>query len=594
MRLRYFVPFIAGLLALLYAIFEHSEPAGLPEPVYLIAEVFIIVVVWPVTTWLTLTWIAQHLRTVDVAEAQLRALHEISHEAITTGDMEGLVDIITGMCERVLGPVATSLIMRDHPDDAWVLAGTHRVDIEQQATLEALLQRAGPNLECPQCGILAAAIDPNCPALAAWRIGLRPPTASQICLALSAEHPPSALLYVYLTDRQRILPDELWVLELSAATLAVVLDNARLRARTLQMFREVEQAVPYQKNLGDILQRTLADIATAHWARSGAIFIKSQNSADPRLSLVASWPEKEIDPGLLLPASQAVSEGRLVVAAEPGQEGRVTAVPLVAEGMSLGAIVLTGQHPFHALQIGFLTVAAGAVALIIRNSQLYSSLESQVVLEERNRLAREVHDGLAQGLGFLSLKAYEADGLLDQERWVAARRVLLEMREEIHNLNAEARQTVVGLYWRGKKGDKLAERLREYARDFSARKGLHVSVTMDMDDEPPLTSQQDLQIFRIVQEALANAHRHARAHHVSVRVEAGPREVTLEVTDDGVGLQQPSPNPAVHVGMRVMRERAEAMGGRLSLDAVPGRGTTVRVTVPLENSQSPFEAKSSV
>jgi signal transduction histidine kinase len=232
------------------------------------------------------------------------------------------------------------------------------------------------------------------------------------------------------------------------------------------------------------------------------------------------------------------------------------------------------------------------MALTIRNSQLYAELESQAVMEERNRLAREVHDGLAQSLGFLNFKMQQVDRLLAREQWEVARQALREMREGVQDLYTEVRLTIQDLRWPSSEDDQgLDERLHQYVTAFAARTNLDVS--LEVDGEPHLSPQEEAHLFRIVQEALANVRKHAQAQRVWVRLRAGPEETTLEVEDDGKGLSPAAypqdsvrsaslrdlPDIAEHFGLRIMQERAEAMGGRLSLRSVPGQGTRLQVTV---------------
>jgi signal transduction histidine kinase len=251
------------------------------------------------------------------------------------------------------------------------------------------------------------------------------------------------------------------------------------------------------------------------------------------------------------------------------------------------------QHRFSPAQQAFLQVAAGMIALMIRNSQLYARLESQAVLEERNRLAREVHDGLAQGLGFLNFKMQQVDRLLARDQGEAARQALGEMRDGIQDLYAEVRQTIQDLRWLPEDGRGLSERLHQYVLDFGDRTGIDVS--LDVGGELNLSPHEELHLFRIVQEALANVHKHAGAQHAWVRLRAEPDATILEIEDDGTGFSAEASSQNVastgasgHFGLRIMQERAEAMGGRLSLHSVPGQGTRLQVRLNTPLSVDPY------
>jgi two-component system nitrate/nitrite sensor histidine kinase NarX len=120
--------------------------------------------------------------------------------------------------------------------------------------------------------------------------------------------------------------------------------------------------------------------------------------------------------------------------------------------------------------------------------------------------------------------------------------------------------------------------------DFGERTGLEVSLFLE--GEPDLSPRDEVHLLRIVQEALANVHKHAQAQHAWVRLHAGLQGLRLEIEDDGRGMAPTLHSQAAalsdvrgHFGLRIMRERAEAMGGQLSLHSTPGQGTRVQVTV---------------
>jgi signal transduction histidine kinase len=344
----------------------------------------------------------------------------------------------------------------------------------------------------------------------------------------------------------------------------------------------MEQASREREGLAATLEHIVEDIVTSHRAQAGAVFLASTGDAGPTLTSVAAWPTNNIHPDLMSTAQRALLEEDSLTTSANNKE-QVMAIPLMAEGMTTGVLALTSQHPVSPSQHALLQIAAGMIALIIRNSQLLAKLESQAVLEERNRLAREVHDGLAQGLGFLNFKMQQVDRLLARQESEAARQALGEMRGGVQDLYTEVRQTIQDLRWLPEDEQGLSERLRQYVVDFGDRTGLDINLTMD--GEPELSPQVEVQLFRIVQEALNNVHKHAQARHASVRLWVDPGGATvLEIEDDGTGImedaasQEPvSTHSRDHFGLRIMQERAEAMGGQLSLHSVPSRGTRLQV-----------------
>jgi signal transduction histidine kinase len=484
---------------------------------------------------------------------------------------------------EVLTPVGTSLILREGLEGHWVLAGTQGFQPQQREAMEAYLASTGAHLRCDPSDVLDAVQHASCPMLSALPEDSRSAVASVICMPLSTERPPHAVLSVYLPVEVDISSAERRALESMAAGLSVALDHARLRAQELQMLGRMEQALRQREDLTGALDDMLTDVATAHHAEAAAVFLVSQGE-ETVLDTAASWPREAAPPRLARLAQRAARKFERVIIAGSEKEKHGVAVPLAVEGQIIGILALTGKRQFTEPQTVLLNAAAGMMALLVRNSQLYQRLESQAVLEERGRLAREVHDGLAQDLGFLNVKLQQVDRLLDRQEWEAAREALSELHAGAQDLYAEVRLILQDLRWRPNGAEGLSEHLQQCVADFIVRSGLDVSLTIDGD--PYLPAHHELQLLRIAQEALANVHRHAGAQHVHVRLGAMPEGIVLEVEDDGVGLppevaddleSQEAPG---HFGLRHMRERVEGMGGRLDLNSAPNQGTVLKVLVP--------------
>ncbi len=593
-RLRYILPITAFLLVVIHQSLAYTWFRSTPWLQQFLWQVLLYGTIGPVVVWFALNWFARWVHERDEAEAHLRCLYQISRQAATATEMESLVEIALRMPEQIIQSVATSLILREHPEGPWTLAGTRGLQAKEEEMLAARLTIAGGDLYCGQCAALSATAQQNCPLqFHLPQADMWPTATSVICLPLSTERPPLALLNVYVFNERTLSPSMRRVLESMAAVLSVALDHARLRAREFQMLHRMEQAARQREDLAATLERILADIATAHHAQAGEVFLAPRENEEPTLIPIASWPEKETHPHLVSAARRAFLEEDSIIITSSQNKEHVVAVPLIAGNLITGVLVLAGRRPFTSSLTAFLRVAAGMMALIIRNSQLYAKLESQAVLEERNRLAREVHDGLAQSLGFLNFKMQQVDRLLAREQWEAARQALQEMREGIQDLYAEVRLTIQDLRWFPEDEQGLAERLRQYVLDFGDRTGLDIA--LDMQGKPNLSLQEEIHLFRIVQEALANVHKHAQAERAWVRLQAGPEGTMLEIEDDGTGLSSEvypldrlSSDASGHFGLRIMQERAEAIGGRLSLHSIPGQGTRLQVLVTTQQVLVPY------
>ncbi len=204
-----------------------------------------------------------------------------------------------------------------------------------------------------------------------------------------------------------------------------------------------------------------------------------------------------------------------------------------------------------------------------------------LVLEERGRLAREIHDTLAQGFVGISSQLDAVALTLNGHVDVARKHLDLARKMVRHSLT-EARRSVMDLRASALEGHDLPAALSEAAPQWTA--GSTVQIRVDVQGENrPLPEETEQHLLRIAQEAVTNAVKHARASHVSIHLEMASRELSLRVADNGRGFEQDEAFSEVggHFGLLGMRERAERLGGELHLHSEPGRGTEVAVTVPI-------------
>ena len=232
-------------------------------------------------------------------------------------------------------------------------------------------------------------------------------------------------------------------------------------------------------------------------------------------------------------------------------------------------------------------------ATIREKTEQAERLAAQVILaqeEERRRVARELHDEAGQALtaviiglerGLASMPEVYAANLPIQPRQLMGnlRDLAAQTLDEVRKLALELRPSVLDDLG-------LVAALRQYVRSTEQRSGLSAQLTVvgwdETDGGPRLPPEVETALFRIAQEALTNAIRHARATSVQVRLRRSPGAVTLEVRDDGVGLTAvPSPEAGEHLGMFGMRERARLLAGEFHATPVSPRGTLVQVSIPV-------------
>jgi signal transduction histidine kinase len=206
----------------------------------------------------------------------------------------------------------------------------------------------------------------------------------------------------------------------------------------------------------------------------------------------------------------------------------------------------------------------------------------RAALEERARLHRELHDGLAQELWLAKLKVARlaASPALDDE----TRTMVDEVAEVVEASLAEARQAVIATRTISSSNGSFTDTLRLYVEDHADRFGLRVDFRSDA-AIPELPARIQAELLRIAQEALANVRRHARATAVTVRTELKDRSLVLRIADDGCGFDVGAVEETAF-GLESMRERAATIGGRFEITSTPGVGTCVEVVVPLGAADS--------
>lgn len=206
------------------------------------------------------------------------------------------------------------------------------------------------------------------------------------------------------------------------------------------------------------------------------------------------------------------------------------------------------------------------------------------VSAERLRIAQEMHDGLAQVLAYVNTKAQVVREHLRMGRTEEATKHLDQLAAAAREVYADVRESIIGLRSAAQEGS-ATDSLRDYVANWEVQNGIACRLHLEADLDVPVGAE--LQVLRIVQEALANVRKHSKAGHADVRVEKIGNEICITVGDDGIGFNPTELGRAEfpRFGLSSMRERAESVGGRLRVDSAPGGGTRVTIEVPARNAQ---------
>ncbi len=231
------------------------------------------------------------------------------------------------------------------------------------------------------------------------------------------------------------------------------------------------------------------------------------------------------------------------------------------------------RHVFTADEERLLTALAQRAAVAIQNAQLYEQAQHAAAVEERQRLARELHDAVTQTLFSSSLIAEVLPRLWERDPGEARRR-LEELRQLTRGALAEMRTLLLELRPAALIEVPLGDLLRQLCDAFTGRSRVPALCTVQ--GQTRLPPEVQVVLYRVVQEALNNIAKHARAQHAEVLLHCSAETVELTVRDDGCGFDLQGV-PANHLGLRIMRERAAAIGARLEVESRPEHGTLVRV-----------------
>jgi len=259
-------------------------------------------------------------------------------------------------------------------------------------------------------------------------------------------------------------------------------------------------------------------------------------------------------------------------------------VPLTLKDRVDGMLVMTSTEvdAFTQHHATLAQAIANQAAIAIENARLYARAQELAALEERQKLARELHDSVSQALYGISLGAHAARTALERAPGEVeepldyvlslAEAALAEMRALIFELRPESLEM-----------EGLVSALTKRVAALQARHELVVST--ELCDEPALSLHVKQELYRVAQDAMHNTVKHARANHIELHLEQTTGEIMLEVCDNGAGFDTSASFPG-HLGLYSMRERVTNLGGAFEIASMPGHGTRVRARIPVHERRT--------
>ncbi|WP_081424507.1 GAF domain-containing sensor histidine kinase [Deinococcus soli (ex Cha et al. 2016)] len=506
--------------------------------------------VGPAVTYFSVEWIAEGTRARERAERQLLDLYgelRVSHARL-------------GAVQELMRDLSDAADMGAVLDVA--ARGAVRVTGAQRATLTVPGGLSGTASAEGESGGAAGPLHP-----------LKVPVPGGGALALHFQEPPPA-------DAEALA-------QALASEVARGVEAVRQRTLDLMTLYSVDQSIRAERNMRRLLGRVTHAMAGRVGAGARAVVLSDQDGV---LRLEYAQDAHGERRGGVAPAfAQRVAHAEAALkatdeeASEVFPEARsVLGLPMRDEEGLVGVLLLGDPDPnaFDDARVSLLALMAGQATLAVRNARAYLYSEELAISDERARIAREIHDGVAQSLAFAALKLDVVARQIHTdppkaEAEVRAATTLL--REQIR----EVRRSIFALRPIDLERYGLLETVRRYVLDFGEQNNLRVHLNVSGDVH--LAPGDEAVVFRILQESLNNVAKHARAQEVKVTLH-GAEGVTLRVQDDGAGFDPDAITGRVSsaggLGLLQMRERIEARGGLYRVLSSPGHGTLVEAELP--------------
>lgn len=260
------------------------------------------------------------------------------------------------------------------------------------------------------------------------------------------------------------------------------------------------------------------------------------------------------------------------------------AVPITCKGPFVGNLYLsekTDGSEFSSGDEETLGRFAVQAAIAIDNAHLHRQVADLAVAQERLRIAHEMHDGIAQLLGYVNTKVQAATEYIRREKTEEGLSQLRELASAAREAYGDVREAIVDLRTLPEPARAFGEVLQDYVDRWKEQTEISTQLVVDGDLRMP--AGVELQVVRIIQESLTNVRKHAKATTARIEVRRRDGRLFLMVSDDGIGFVQGSRSRSVfpRFGLSTMRERAESIGATFTIESTPGSGTVVKVEVPL-------------
>jgi two-component system sensor histidine kinase DevS len=427
---------------------------------------------------------------------------------------------------------------------------------------------------------------------------------------------------IYLTDKQgapEFSEQDQRLIELLAAQAGAAIANARLyrqvteskielaqRNEELELINAIANAVSSTMELEPLLEAMLLRVSGLFGAGAGEIFLREEGRNRYRHAMHVGEAKEaftsvnrfRLGEGLV---GHVAESGRPAWTTNLGADERfkrpavveagfktLVSVPLVGKGQVVGVLSLAfrGNREITDREVGLLSAMGAGVGIAIENARLTRQARRVAVLEERERIGMDLHDGIIQSIYATGLTLDSMRMLLDSSP-ARAQKVLQQVIDDLNSVIRDIRSYILDLQPTRVRSIQLADALQELGREFRANTLIELELKLEPDAVKLLGRKAASEMFLIAQEALANVAKHAGATRVWLTVRHVDDEVLLQVIDNGKGFEPEDGKRMLGHGLSNIEERARSIGGSWHIVSSPGQGTTVTVRLSADAEQQP-------
>lgn len=534
----------------------------------------------------SLAELGQSQKKLSDLQNRLEVVHLLNTRMVEASDDKSLVESVLDILGGLVGAGGCSFI----PFDEW---GEPLPAISRGRLPAPVLQAWSEHLasneireRCRGCQRLTAENGSDCPLAN----NPFPQIMNVQCVPIRRDDRVIGMLNLYMQASSSFDAETRKFIEDIANELAVATESNRLRQQELTTLRQLQMDRPARLDPEATLLSFLQEVNRAFKGDFALLIVQPVTDAAPRLVLQVGLPGLAIPSGLDPVLKAVIGEDRTIsfdcFAEEnlfAAGEGGVIAAPLdLPEKPAFGALIVGKSG---AMQVGpdfldLLKAAARQAALLVEISQRMNGLEYSAVVKERTRLAREIHDGLAQTLAFLKLQSGQMQAYLNRGDMGRLTQALQSNYHTLSEAYLDIRQSIDNLRLTPSEG--IESWLEQLADDFKKSTGMKVNletkITTSVSNH--LSVEIQAQLIRILQEALSNVRKHAHGEKVWISLREWNDDIILEVRDDGQGFSPEDVPGLSQYGLRGMRERAELIGADFQIISQPHQGTIVRIRLP--------------